>query len=222
MKKSSWVVVGSLLIAAPSHAEGTASLGEAHEVGLKIGEQASLGAEANFTGVALFRDSASAKDAAPSEHRAPLSVVQVRTGYESDDYSSMSLDELESELDDTSLGGSIVMLGVGGGVALIGGLYALSFLLTKSACDSNSYGTFDDDGCDSFGTAGTVLAVGAVGGALLAAGGGILLGSTIGKRNKLKREIRSRGGEAQLASGTWAVAPMFGQDGAGLGVVGSF
>ena len=143
-------------------------------------------------------------------------AVRVLTGYEdSSEYSSMSLPELEEELDDASLGGPIVMLAIGGGVALIGGVYSLMFLLTKGACDAESLE--GDTTCDTFGTIGTVMGVGAIGGALLAGGGGFFLGSRIGTRRKIKREIKKREGTV-----SWGVTPMINTSGGGLGLSGSF
>jgi|GEM_PF-3824352 len=225
MNRASWAVVAVLSLAAEAGAEtvgdslgAEASLAQSAASedagGPSLGSLSAIEEAAGAAGTGIVADG-SVRTLSPS-------AMEVRTSYESNEYSSMSLDDLEDELDDTSLGGPIVMLGVGGGFAIIGGIYSLSFLVVKSACDSSGGGYYEDDGCDSFGTVGTVLAVGAVGGAVLATVGGIWLGSRIGTRRELKREIRKKGGDATGFGRQWAVVPMATPKSAGLGFAATF
>ena len=120
------------------------------------------------------------------------------------DYSSMSVYELEYELEKRSLGPPIATLAVGGGFVIAGGALAYVGSVLQVAC-SNS--VQDDCGLDSRGD--DTLTLGLIGlgvGAAVAAVGGIWLGDRIGERRKIKRALeRNQAGFNSLQVGISSV-----------------
>ncbi len=109
-----------------------------------------------------------------------------------EDYSTLSQRELENKLDETSLGGPIATLAVGGGLAIGGAVFTLYGAVFEAVCTDDSYWGYDS-GTNCGGKA--LLIIGGTGlvvGATLATVGGVWLGSSIKKRRKLKRELDRR------------------------------
>lgn len=112
-------------------------------------------------------------------------------------YDSMSTRELEDELDRTSLGGPIVLLATGGGLAIGGAVFTLYGAVFEAVC-TDDWDSYSGTGSNCGGKA--LLIVGGTGlvvGATLATIGGVWLGSRIGKRRRLKRAL-------ERTEGAWA------------------
>lgn len=147
-----------------------------------------------------------------------LTVVVPAYAQEEPNYDSMSQAELENELDNTSLGGPITLLAVGGGVAIVGASVALYGVGYSLSCDL-AYDVFDERErrCNAAVPILIGLSMVAIGGGT-AAGGGIWLGSRISKRRQINRSL-----ERYESSGvSWQVglAPVFA--GTGLRLSASF
>jgi hypothetical protein len=109
------------------------------------------------------------------------------------EFMKMTTPQLESELDDTGLGGPITFLAIGVPALLIGVPWFIGSVIGASSCESIDSSYYFDDTCDDAYTASLILS-----GTLIGVGlpftilGSILLPKRISKRRALSNEIELR------------------------------
>lgn len=103
---------------------------------------------------------------------------------EAKSYEAMSKEELEEARSDTGLGGPIALLSVGGFLFLIGAPVLLAGAVGSASCNA-----YDCSAPETVLATGAIIAATGVG---MGVGGGLWLGSRIGERRAINRELKSR------------------------------